>query len=199
MNEKSAPNTKVRSVNTGRHSAVAIAREDLYSHCNIQAKKAMDRGFYLEAIALLESMITDRLESRIAAIHGQDETCRTFRTIGYLLHGRGSKACKIQRLSGLLDKELAEPEDLLVVYRRVEEWSAGRNTCLHQMVKLGGKASKNWAERIAYAKETAESGLKIFRELSSLIDKHRNSLPSYPLSSGSLPNTCSATSGPASP
>lgn len=121
-NEQTA---KVRLINTGRTSSVAKARQALYRSCTARIKEAIKLGFYLEAIALLESMITDRLESRIAAIHGQDEEYRKFRTIGYLLHGGGSKV-KGKNVVGLLNDGLAEPKDLIDIYRAPRKIAAAR-------------------------------------------------------------------------
>ena len=183
---QSVQQAKVRSVNTGRSSPVAKARQELYRHCTVQVNNAIAKGFYLEAIALLESMITDRLESRISAIHGQDETYRKFRTIGFLLHGRGNKHDHAKRIAGLLSEELNEPEDLVIKYQEVRQWSKDRNSCMHQMVKLGGKSFLAWNERVAHAKNTAEVGYKLFRELSKLVDTHKNLLDIHTSSSESL-------------
>jgi hypothetical protein len=175
MSQNNEQAAKVRLINAGRTSSVAKARQALYRSCTARIKEAIKLGFYLEAIALLESMITDRLESRIAAIHGQDENYRKFRTIGHLLHGRVYKD-KSKNVVGLLNGGLGEPNDLIDVYREINEWSNDRNVCLHQMVKLDGKSDKEWEPRIAYAEKTAKSGQKIFRSLSRLIDMHNKSL-----------------------
>ena len=167
MSTNPQPKTKVRLINPGHGSSVAKARYNLYRHCNAQLKHAMANGFYLEAITLLESMITDRLESRIAALHGQDEIYRAFGTLGELLFGRRSRT-KDQRIIGLLSKDLDEPSELVDLYHRINEWRSNRNACLHEMVKLGDESDKEWKYRYAHSKSVAKAGQKLFRDLSRI-------------------------------
>ena len=51
-----------------------------YKHVLEQYKKAMENGFYLEAVTLMESIISDRLESRAAYL----EKTNGFETLGKL-------------------------------------------------------------------------------------------------------------------
>lgn len=108
MNQPINKPSKVRAINSGPRSPEAQSRYQLYRQCNAQIKHAMSQGFYLEAISLIETIIADRLESRIAHVNGQDDIYRKFGTISELLFGRKSRRMG-ERILGLLSKDMAEP------------------------------------------------------------------------------------------
>ena len=168
MNQPTNQTSKVRAINSGPSSTVAQSRYQLYRQCNAQIKHAMSQGFYLEAISLIESIIADRLESRIAHVNSQDDIYRKFGTIGELLFGRKSRR-KGERILGLLSKEMAEPEELVIIYRMISDWGSRRNTCLHEMVKLDESNGRPWNARYTYAKVVATEGKKLSTLLSKSI------------------------------
>ena len=61
---------------------VGKIRQDLYSQAHIHIKVAMEQGYYLEVITLVESLVSDRLESFITQTTGEDFS---FRTLGELI------------------------------------------------------------------------------------------------------------------
>jgi hypothetical protein len=141
-----------RAINEGPKSSVGQARYHLYGKTLNRIKDAMEVGYYLEAVTLVESLIADRLEARLALCHDQDESKRKFSTLGKLA----------EELSG---KRLAEPASIKPYYEDVIEWADRRNKALHELAKLPENSEKDWDEEYKGVKDTAEEGLKIFRNI----------------------------------
>ena len=108
---------------SGLKSRTGQARRDLYAKSLERIAKAIEAGYALEAITLLESLIADRLESRLASIHDQKAEKRKFSTLGNLT----------QELKG---KESGEPPGAVAIYERVEKWAGLRNEAIHEFAKL---------------------------------------------------------------
>ena len=102
-------------------------------------RRAIEEGFYLEAIALQESMIADRLESLI-----DDGVCVEMLTLGRLL----------KRTKGRISDD---------AWTAIDEWRLERNGALHQMVKYGPDFPLSWRARLALAHTTAMSGARVVR------------------------------------
>lgn len=160
---------KVRAINHGRGTSVAKARQELYRQCAGRVRLCMKQHFYLEAITLIESMIADRLESRLAALNLDDPEHRTIGTIG--------DAFRANRKSGRIGLLNQETDPLLIEsYERVLKWAKGRNECLHEMVKFTEEDSRSWPVKYETAKIVAKEGWSCFRELDSLVRKANRSL-----------------------
>ena len=144
--------------NKGPNSLVAQARQKLYREAILRIKNAIEHRYPLEAIALLESMIADRLEARLAKIFIQDPCKGAFSTLGKLT----------KKLGG---EELKENEAAKDLYKAVKTWAERRNEALHQMVKLAEGDTKDWAGRLEEAQATAEAGMTLFRKLDALVGK----------------------------
>jgi hypothetical protein len=147
---------KKRVINTGPKSVPAQARRELYGHAISRVNNAIENRYPLEAIALLESMIADRLEARLACLHQQSPEKRNLSTLGNLT----------QELSG---KKLGESDEAKVIYQEVNDWADRRNEALHEMVKLAEGSEKDWEEKVGEAQATAEKGLTLFRKLDELV------------------------------
>ena len=100
---------KNRAINTGPKSGMAQARKEFYGNAIPRIKRAIEHLFPLEAIALLESMMADRLESRLAYIFKQRADKRKFSTIGQL----------VEELCG---KKSTESHEEKAVYGHVKTW-----------------------------------------------------------------------------
>jgi gas vesicle protein len=120
----------------------------------------MDAGFYVEVIALCESIIADRLESLANQISQSSQY--SYETMGrltdYLL---GAK----QRDS--LSQEIVD------VVSEIKNWTKKRNSAVHEMAK---NIEGDFMEKYAKLKETAEEAIKLFRKLDNEIRKFRKSL-----------------------
>lgn len=143
---------------SGPTSPAGQARGNLYSRCLGRISAAVADGYVLEAITLLESLMADRLEARMASIHQQDPEKRKFSTLGRL----------VQELTG---RKSAESEEAKRIYREVEKWSDGRNKAIHEFAKLQEGSTRTWETKYEEARQTAADGEKLFRDLNRIVTK----------------------------
>ena len=166
MNQKregEKPPKAPRAINQGPHSDVAQTRRSLYQNALGKVSAALNDGYAIEAVTLLESMIADRLEARRAKIHSQK------------LEKRKSPLL-IPLIDELCGNNAGESDTAKELYEEVRTWTEARNTAIHQMVKLPENSVKRWDEKYAEARITAESGLDLFRRLDTKIkelNRHR--------------------------
>jgi len=122
---------------------VGKIRQKLYAHLLNRIKESIANEYYLEAIALEESFISDRLES-------------------YCTHKGTIRQSKLE-LGHLLDhvKDGVFSPDLR---KKLWDWRQGRNDCLHEMAKFGIVETPTWDEKMNNAKIFAECGIKLVRE-----------------------------------
>ncbi len=79
---KTTPNPKkVRAKNTGTASVVGQVRHHLYQNAFKRINDSIEAGFYIEAISIIESIITDRLEARISFITDNEQIFDTIHTL----------------------------------------------------------------------------------------------------------------------
>ena len=113
-------------------------------------KGAMEDGYYLEAITLIESIIADRLESRLTKLLGTDFS---FKTLGALINK--SKAVETDpALSALVQNDL-------------NDWRELRNEALHAMAKLANGDSSTWQDRMLALVLIADDGLQVLKAVDS--------------------------------
>lgn len=139
--------------------------EDRYNQIKggiYQYNKALKEGFYIEAIALMESAISDRMESTLNYLYPYMDY--SFGTIGRLADSLMKTECFSKRL--LTD---------------IKEWARKRNDAIHQMVKLLPDNDKSFQERYEELKECAEEGKRLFRRLDNEKRKITRFQDSHPL------------------
>jgi biopolymer transport protein ExbB/TolQ len=156
MTIKTEKEEKIRSV-AEPLSAAAKHRQKIYKSAFIRLNEANKAGFYLEAITLIESLISDRLESRLSYLDKKDFS---FKTLGKLI--QKSKVLENdQTMTSLVLEELPQ-------------WAKGRNSALHEMAKIEQGDTSSWPERYARLKLVADSGLKLLRKIDRQSTKLRN-------------------------
>lgn len=128
---------------------VRAARAELIGMAVVQTKKAIENGFYLEAIALLESLMADRIESILLRVHGEPPKLLTV--------GQGIKDLK--DIGGQLADE--------TVLDEIRVWSYGRSKWIHEFIKISASEELPWEVRVESAKEVAISGLALFNRLNA--------------------------------
>lgn len=136
------------------------ARYHLYRAAYARVNEAIEKGFYLEAISIIESLISDRLESRVSYLIGKDFS---FKELGSLI-------VKIK-------KEETDSMLLLIVTNRLDEWRIDRNRALHEMAKIAVDNKSTWQERIDDLKSVAKIGLKLLRDIDKQVTHLRKSDP----------------------
>lgn len=129
-------------------------------------KEAMDAGFYIEAIALMESAISDCLESTLNYIFPNKDY--SFKTIGNLTYG-------------LLDNRCYLSENWISILEEIKEWADKRNDAVHQMVKLIPNKNKSFQERYNELKQCAEEGYDLFKKLNNEKKKTTRYQNNHPL------------------
>ena len=132
-----------RAINSGGNSDEGRHRKHLYQRCIAQYNEALDQEYYIEAVAIIESLLSDRLESRLAAKHEQIEIKRRFSTVGKLA-------------TELKGKKANERSDAREIYAEINQWASQRNKVIHQLVKLEEGEVPDWDARYREARQTAE-------------------------------------------
>jgi hypothetical protein len=144
----------------GRGTKTAIQRHDLYRLANEQLKSAYAGGFYIECVSICESIIADRLESRLQFLRRETEQPTRISEIGKLLNQLGHI-------------ELPESLDLLATYEKIRVWSSARNEVIHQFVKITEKNQRLTPKgRARRAAKAARDGKSLMRQVSLLVRKH---------------------------
>ncbi len=154
-----------------RANNVSQERYELYKAAFSWIGKSIDEGYYVEAISILESLITDRLESHLSLL--LDKDCG-FKTLGALI-----QAIRLQ------DKDQSNKTDehkLLhsLVLEDLDQWRNARNKAAHEMVKIENGKRVSWEERVKINKTVAETGLRLVREIDNQIRKLRSEATTLP-------------------
>jgi hypothetical protein len=136
------------------HNKVGMQRFRTYKASISRIKKAIDNEYYLEAITLCESLIADRLESRLKYLTNSDEY--SFKTLGKLQEG----IIKHDSIDELKKMMIFQKGDLDI-------WRDKRNTALHAMAKIQDGDSREWEDKLTECKKIAEDG----EELRKLVFK----------------------------
>lgn len=115
----------------------------LWEHAIRRLDEAIASGFFLEAIALADSLITDRLES-IAHVNQE--------VVDMAALGRAlTRALK------------SSPDEIGRLEADLRQWGKGRNRCLHQMAKHSDSWPGSWSERLETAAGVAVEGKRLVR------------------------------------
>jgi hypothetical protein len=123
-------------------------RRILFTKARIHIERSISEGYFCEAIAIAESIISDRLESRLSFLEDKN--------IGFFFF--------FKLTPGLL--KLEKDEKLRELIRQVETWAKCRNRALHEMVKVeADEEERSWEERIAHIRNSAIDGYKLAKAI----------------------------------
>lgn len=131
---------------------VGQARGELYKKALDRANLAYASGFFLETIALVESLIADRLESIISLLDGQPAR---FGTVGEAARELKKRLAAIDGANGLL------------LLDAVTAWSRDRGRWIHEFAKVSAEGNLDWNQRLEDAQRVAERGLDLLREVTA--------------------------------
>lgn len=133
---------------------VGHARYELYRGANKQLKQAIEQGFWIEAIAICESLLSDRLESRLSHLGNHSEEARRQRTLGALV-----------KIISNTDRKNGN-EKLHEIYEEIRVWARKRNKAVHEAVKISdGQSFETWEARYRRLEEAAVAGIDLFNRL----------------------------------
>ena len=130
-------------------------RQKLYAAAVKKADAAIKGGFYIEAIALYESMLSDRLEAHIRRQNVRYGGKGTLKTVG-----NAASAVKSNT------SQKRQPE-LYQICKEIADWAKGRNEAVHHVVKLT-EANKEISFDVRY-----ESYHLIATKGKSLFDRYK--------------------------
>lgn len=129
----------------GEDETTGTHRYRLYKAAFTRVKEASREGYHLEAITLLESLLSDRMESRVAHL---TQTKAGFKTLGEL----------ISQSKGHEDN--AAFRELLV---DIDAWRKLRNRSLHELVKFEEGDLRTWHEKVAELEPIVVQGIAVLR------------------------------------
>lgn len=139
---------------------VGSARHSIYKDAIDRYHMAMDSGFYIEAISLMESLISDRIESLLNACAERKNTDDSKRT-EYSYQPLGSLVA-----SALKAEDIRNYQPMVEEVNKIKDWKTKRNGAIHEMAKLSDtKIGQPFSEKYANLKCVAEEGYRLFREL----------------------------------
>jgi hypothetical protein len=148
--------TKKKRAIADKGTQIPMQRFELYKSAFAWINYAINCGFYLEAITLIESVLSDRIESRLTYL---DTPNANFRPLGKL----------IEQL-----KVNEKNEDVIKFIIEIYQWKESRNELLHEMAKIdANKVFKSWNERILFAKKSAQDGRVLLRKFDFCLAKVR--------------------------
>jgi len=133
-------------------------RRMLYESARDQIERSIQSGFYGEAIALCESILADRLESRLSFLRNKN---RGFQTLGTLV-------CALRSVEkGDATQPLRDTIEAIDVWRKL------RNRALHQMVKVADNGPiadwqnkpTDWKVRTDFLQRIASLGYELAQHL----------------------------------
>lgn len=150
----STPNKIPRK--TIKSAGVGKARQKRYAATIDRYKESLKAGYYVEALALMESLICDRMESILNEL---DQTTKhSFQTTG--------------RLAGVLKKKNLSTEWNKII-SDIYNWLKVRNHAVHELAKITGDLSITFEKDYAGLKKMAEEGYELFKLLNNYIRKYR--------------------------
>jgi len=126
---------------------------------------AMVNGFFLEAVAIQESIIFDRLRSFLTFAEKQD--IRDDTPLSKIITRWENVLNKSEKKFGPWDQD----KELIAAVRA---WGHDRNRVVHTVVRSQpGFPTKPIEEFLAHSKETAETGLKLVRRIDHWFRKQK--------------------------
>ena len=151
---RSAPSSQKVRVVGGKGSDAGAVRNELYKVACTRYNEAMSAGFYLEAITIVDSVITDRIEAYTQHLMHFDETHQQVESLG-----KAMAAVNIARQ----DKQIADDAEYKAMRKVVIKFYEGRNKAVHNFVILtNANAEMSVDARINQAKDTAEYGREVY-------------------------------------
>ena len=136
------PKSKIRAT---IHDNSGVERYEIIKSAISRFNTAIEHSFFLEATALIESLICDRPESRIGEL---TQKSVEFGTLGDLLKKLNSIETDIE-LKKIMNN---------IFY----QWAGNRNIVIHQAAKIELGKKKDWNEFLRLSESTAKEGRKAF-------------------------------------
>lgn len=148
------PPKRVRAV-APHNGSVGSHRYQLFRKAWLRIALAEEQGFYLEAITLIESILSDRLESRASYVTRTD---KGYSTLGSSLD--------------ILRKHEKSPE-FIQLLEMANVWRDQRNRALHEMVKFEHEQYPSWESKLSELPRVVAEGKTLLREFAAVDERDR--------------------------
>ena len=135
---------------------VGVQRHQLFKAGYARITSAIASGWYLEAIVLVESLLTDRFESRLTHLTG---TNVAFLNLGPLID--------------LVRANETNPLLTALVAGDIDSWRRRRNAAAHEMLKIEEGTAVPFEDRLGALRLVAQDGVRLLRSYSKLAEKDR--------------------------
>lgn len=123
-------------------------RYNLFKHAEERIEQSIQEGYYCEAIAIIESVITDRLESRLSYL----------KQINVGFQNLGPAITSLQKCE--------TDETIILLLSELDYWRVKRNTALHELVKIEAvKSVLRWEQRLEDLSVSANEGYELLKKL----------------------------------
>jgi hypothetical protein len=170
------PNTDNDEVrpSAGHGSSIGLERYRLIKAAFAHVQQSIRNGYYLEAITVLESILTDRLGSMVHGTLGHEVTQRL--TLGGLVNlaKKGPLITQREQAKSLPARHATLPGDILgFLTGPLSRWWGMRNEALHGMAKLHHVGDATFAERYARVSAAALEGVRILLQLDAYDQQER--------------------------
>lgn len=142
-------------------------KSDRYAFAHSRIQEAMKAGFYLEAITITESMISDRLLASGEYLMGEGRDARAGLAKLLNKHLKNEKLCTAPGLASAKGKTLFE---------QLDRWREERNELIHGVAKcLPGFENEleTTMDLMERARAQAAEGLRLFRKLDDWLRRER--------------------------
>ncbi len=154
---------KIRLENLPGNS-VGKDRYELYKKAYSRIKVSLEKGYSLETIPLIDSIICDRLEARIAWIENHINKSLKSTKTGSLRTIGGN----IRQLKQIMtDEDRTKGLDVLLL--EIEKWDKVRGKAIHEMVKYYNEHKLKWDERYYEVTKVAYDGINLSQKLSNIV------------------------------
>ena len=144
--------------------------QSLYRAAMGHVSMSIREGYFLEAITLCESMLSDRLEALFDAFEPGHEKAGQFQPLGPNI-----KAF-VKLAKG--DSEAVE------LAARLDAWREARNQALHEMVKLKEGENDDWPKRRRKVASVAREGKALVVKVSGFVRRRKKHLKDKQSSTG---------------
>ena len=125
---------------------VKLIKKRIWARASIQLRDAMEDGYWIEAVAIEESMMADAIESYLQKHYKVDK----FLELG-------------DAISAVLKLNLIEKDEALFI--RARRWVNERNAVIHELMKVNKKNQLSWEQKMNNNLGVATEGQELAKEL----------------------------------
>lgn len=144
---------------TINNPGVGDARYESYKKTIDRYHEAMNASYYVECIALMEGLISDRMESLANELSDGKYSYKTLGClINYLQQEQQSKRIN---------------ETMINCVKKIDIWRANRNKAIHELPKLSENLHETFDVKYQRLCQVAKDGYDLFREFDNNLREFR--------------------------